>query len=43
MRGEVVKGYEYRNPEETAGKVLGLLRQYNVMKPEQLDAFFPGQ
>ena len=38
-----MKGYEYRNPEETAGKVLGLLRQYNVMKPEQLDAFFPGQ
>ena len=43
VRGEVVKGYEYRNPEETAGKVLGLLRQYNVMKPEQLEAFFPGQ
>lgn len=36
-------GYEYRNPEQTAGKVLGLLRQYNVMKPEQIEAFFPGQ
>lgn len=38
-----MKGYEYRNPEETAGRVLGLLRQYNVMKPEQIEAFFPGQ
>ena len=38
-----MKGYEYRNPEETAQTVLNFIRQYNVMKPEQMEAFFPGQ
>lgn len=41
--GENVNGYVYRNPEETAEEVLRLLRQYNVMKPEQVEAFFPGR
>lgn len=38
--GEAVEGYQYRNPEELAGQVLNLIRQYNVMKPEQIRAFF---
>lgn len=33
----------YRNPEETAGKVLGLVRQYNVLDQEQISGFFPGE
>lgn len=33
-------GYQYRNPEEMTGHVLNLIRQYNVMKPEQIFAFF---
>lgn len=41
--GEAVKGYEYRNPADTAENVLNLIRQYNVMKPDQIEAFFPGQ
>ena len=30
----------YQNPEETARKVLSMLRKYNVMYPEMLVAFF---
>ena len=33
----------YQNPEETARKVLSMLRKYNVMYPEQLVAFFYGE
>ncbi len=33
----------YQNPEETARKVLSMLRKYNVMYPEQLAAFFYGE
>ena len=33
----------YRNPEETAERVKDLLRKYNVMSQELLEAFFPGE
>lgn len=33
----------YRSPEERAGKVLGLIRQYNVLYEEQVSGFFPGE
>lgn len=33
----------YQNPKETEGKVLNLIRQYNVMSLEQVCALFPGQ
>lgn len=38
-----MEGYQYRNPEVTAGRVLSLLRRYNVMKPGQIVAFFPAE
>lgn len=38
-----MEGYQYRNPEEMAGRVMNLLRQYNVMKPEQVESFFPNE
>lgn len=34
---------QYRNPSETAGKVLEVVRQYNVMAYDQVCAFFPGE
>lgn len=33
----------YRNPEEMAGRVLELIRRYNVMGYGQVCAFFPGE
>lgn len=33
----------YQNPEEMSGKVLDLLRKYNVMEQGQVEAFFPGE
>lgn len=33
----------YRNPEEMSGKVLDLVRQYNVMEQGQVEAFFRGE
>ncbi|MFR5631489.1 MAG: DUF5697 family protein [Monoglobales bacterium] len=33
----------YQNPKEMEGKVVNLLRQYNVMTKEQVCALFPGQ
>ena len=33
----------YRNPEEMSGKVLDLIRKYNVMELGQVELFFPGE
>jgi len=33
----------YQNPEEMSGKVLDLIRKYNVMERVQVEAFFPGE
>lgn len=33
----------YQNPKEMEGNVLNLIRQYNVIAPEQVCALFPGK